>query len=131
MVRGLFGSLVVTTSVPVSGPDTVGVKVTFIVQLTDVVMGNAVQVLDGKVKSPVVSMSEISSGSTPTLDRTMLTGLLVVFTPWFPKESDVGVTDAAGDLHASAGQRNNQWDCSDRLLEMISDPVSAPETVGV
>ena len=101
-VSGLFGSLVVMTSVPVRTPAAVGVKVTFIVQLADVVMGAAAQVLDGKPKSPVASMSEIDSGFAPMFVRVIERGVLVVFTPCLPKSNEAGVTEAAEDAAAGA-----------------------------
>lgn len=53
IIAGLAGSSVVMISEPVLVPDAVGVNVTFIVQPTPVDIGAAMQVLDGKLKSPV------------------------------------------------------------------------------
>lgn len=93
--RGLLGSSLLMIRVPVLGPDAVGVNVTLIVQPTELVIGSAVQVLDGKAKSPVVWMSVRVRALDPTLDRVTVTGTLVVPTPWFPKASDVAEIAAA------------------------------------
>ena len=94
-VRGLLGSSVVMTIVPVLFPAAVGVKVTFNRQLVDDAIGNPVQVLEVRAKSPVVSMSEIVRAVAPALDRVMVIGVLVELTPCFPKASEVGAIKAA------------------------------------
>lgn len=129
-ITGLEGSSELIISVPVLVPAAVGVNVTFIVQPTPVDMGSAVQVLEGMLKSPVVSMSERLSGFTPTLVRFTLRGTLVVLKPWFPKATEVGETEATEDTTPVPVSETIKG-LFGSLEAMTSVPVSAPDTVGV
>lgn len=130
MIAGLDGSSEEMISEPVLVPAAVGVKVTFIVQPTPVVIGSAVQVLDGKLKSPVTWISERLRGFTPTLVRFTGSVALVVVMPCFPKLSEVGETEAADDTTPVPlnGTINGLFGS---LLVIVSDPDLAPATVGV
>ncbi len=82
-------------SEPVLAPEAVGLKVTPKVQVADVAMGAAVQVLVGKAKSPVEETPEIVSGLDPALVKVTVMGALVVFRFWLPKATGLGVAEAA------------------------------------
>jgi hypothetical protein len=129
-IKGLAGSSEVITSEPVRAPDTVGAKATFIVQLTDVAIGSAVQVLEGMEKSPVVSISEILRGFDPTLVSTTLRVALVVLTPWLPKASEVGEAEATAEA-TPVPVNVTVRGLFGSLLVMVTEPVLAPATVGV
>ena len=81
MTAGLLGSSLVMVSVPVLVPAAVGEKVMLIEQPAPLVIGSAVQVLNGKVKSPVAWISMRLIALVPTLDRETVIGALFVPTP--------------------------------------------------
>lgn len=128
-IRGLLGSSVVMTSVPVRVPATVGAKVTFMVQVVDVAMGKPAQVLDGKLKSPVALISEIFSGVAPTLFRITVKVPLVVPTPCLPKSRDAGEAEAA-DAVTPVPANVMIRGLLGSSVEMISEPVLGPAAVG-
>lgn len=84
-------------SEPVLAPEAVGVNVTFTVHVAEGASEAPLQVSEEMAKSPDAESLEMNRELVPMLDTVTVCGALVRFTPWFPKLSDVGATEAPID----------------------------------
>lgn len=75
-------------------------------------------------------MSEMLRGFTPMLVRFTGRGAPVVFTPWFPKETDNGDTKAI-EVVVPVPLNGTISGLFGSLLRIVSDPVLAPAAVGL
>ncbi len=96
-VCGLLAALSVKASAPVSGPNTVGLKVTFTVHLA-LTATVAPQVLEKMAKLPLVEMLLMVSGAVPVLVNVTVFVTLVVLMTTLPKPSETGERVTTGAL---------------------------------
>ena len=107
---GLPVALSVTVTEAAWLPLAVGSKVTLMVQLPPAGTELPHVLVSAKALAlvPVSAMLETPNAALPLLVRVAVSALLVVLTPWFPKERLVGVRLAAAEVPEAAKARRRR-----------------------
>src|SRR5205807_127409 len=133
-VCGLPPALSTTDSVPVRAPETVGVKVTSMVQFAPAanvagLVGQAFAPELVAAKSPEAPNELMVKAAVPVFVSVTVIGVLAVDSSWLPKPRLVGANPAPGAVPLPESDTLSLHDALPISTDSV--PVRAPETVGV